>query len=156
MIHPLKHGLNFSPKVIILITAIIFFGCLDVAGADQGFDINIEITGATTGRVMASVYQLEDDTETHFLTTKTVFKISGQPDAAGKFRFTIPHLPNVKHAIAAFEDRNGDGELNTTLFGLPTEKFGFSQNAKATFGPPSFAEAAFLPKKTPELTIDLN
>ena len=102
MINPLKHGLRFSPKVIILISAIVFFGCLDVASADQGFDINIEITGATTGRVMASVYQLEDDTETHFLTTKAVFKISGQPDAAGKFRFTIPHLPNVKHAIAAF------------------------------------------------------
>ena len=97
MINPLKHGLRFSPKVIILITAIVFFGCLDVAGADQGFDINIEITGATTGRVMASVYQLEDDTETHFLTTKAVFKISGQPDAAGSsgLRFRICQMSNM-------------------------------------------------------------
>ena len=120
MIHLLKHGLRFLPKVIILIPVIVFFGCLDVAGADQGFDTNIEITGVKTGRVMASVYQFEDDNETHFLATRAVFKILGQPDAAGKFWFTIPHLPNVKHAIAAFKDRNGDGELNTTLFCLPT------------------------------------
>lgn len=47
------------------------------------------------------------------------------------------------HAIKVFHDVNGNGELDTNLVGMPTEPYGFSNDAKGRFGPPSFGEARF-------------
>ena len=47
-------------------------------------------------------------------------------------------------AIAVFQDLNGDGRLTKSSFGLPIEPYGFSNNARSSFGPPSFSKAAFL------------
>ncbi len=52
-------------------------------------------------------------------------------------------LPPGDYAIAAFHDADGDGELNTSLLGIPTEGYGFSNNARGMFGPPRFDDAAF-------------
>lgn len=48
-----------------------------------------------------------------------------------------------RYAVKLFHDRNGDGELATNVFGIPSEPYGFSNNAPAQFGPPAFADAAF-------------
>ena len=34
-------------------------------------------------------------------------------------------------------------KLDTNFFGIPKEQFGFSNNAKGRFGPPSFESASF-------------
>ncbi|MGR3914222.1 MAG: DUF2141 domain-containing protein [Gammaproteobacteria bacterium] len=47
------------------------------------------------------------------------------------------------YAISSFRDENGDGELNSTIFGIPTEDYAFSNDARAAFGPPDFEKAAF-------------
>ncbi len=48
-----------------------------------------------------------------------------------------------RYAIRLFHDVDGDGALDANLVGIPTEPFGFSNDAPASFGPPSFAAAAF-------------
>ena len=59
--------------------------------------------------------------------------------AACRFKNVKPGL----YAVAVFHDEDGDGEMDTVL-AIPTEGFGFSNNAKpGMFGPPSFKEAAF-------------
>ena len=55
----------------------------------------------------------------------------------------FPNLPSGTYAVSAFHDTNGDEELNTTIFGIPTEAYAFSNDARGIFGPPSFASAAF-------------
>ena len=47
------------------------------------------------------------------------------------------------YAIAVIHDENKDGKLNTGLFGIPTEGFGFSKNPKVRMGAPSFKDTAF-------------
>jgi uncharacterized protein (DUF2141 family) len=47
------------------------------------------------------------------------------------------------YAISAFHDEDSDGELDTGLFGIPTEGWGTSRNAHGTMGPPSWADARF-------------
>ncbi len=47
------------------------------------------------------------------------------------------------YAIRYFHDENNNGAMDTNLFGLPVEGFGFSNNAKVNFGPPSYQQAAF-------------
>lgn len=52
-------------------------------------------------------------------------------------------LPFGEYAIKSFHDKNEDDELDTNFFGIPTEIYGFSNNARGSFGPPSFGEAKF-------------
>lgn len=57
---------------------------------------------------------------------------------------TVTGLAPGRYAIAAFQDLNRDGKLGTNPVGIPNEPFGFSSEARARFGPPSFEAAAFM------------
>lgn len=46
-----------------------------------------------------------------------------------------------QYAVSAFHDLNGDGKLNTSLVGIPTEPYGFSNNARPRFRAPRWSEA---------------
>ena len=52
------------------------------------------------------------------------------------------NLPQGKYAVAVFHDANKNGVLDKNLFGAPSEKYGFSNNARETFSAPSFEKAA--------------
>jgi uncharacterized protein (DUF2141 family) len=63
-------------------------------------------------------------------------------------------LRNVKpgtYAIAVFHDRNGNGKLDRSFIGLPSEPYGFS-NDVGRRGAPSF-EAARVVVREPSTTI---
>lgn len=55
----------------------------------------------------------------------------------------IPDVPAGKYAVAAYADSNNNGKQDTNFFGKPTELYGFSNDARAMFGPPDYAEALF-------------
>lgn len=52
-------------------------------------------------------------------------------------------VPDGPYGVTAFHDENSDGELNKNFLGLPKESFGFSNNPRIFFGPPSFERAKF-------------
>lgn len=52
-------------------------------------------------------------------------------------------LPAGDYGVMAYHDRNSDRKLNTLPVGLPTEPYGFSNDARAPFGPPSWTAARF-------------
>lgn len=47
------------------------------------------------------------------------------------------------YAISAVHDCDENGELNTGTFGMPTEPYGFSNNARNPFGPGKWKDACF-------------
>ncbi len=51
-------------------------------------------------------------------------------------------LPFERLAIAAHHDRNDNGKLDKNALGIPTEPYGFSNNPRGMFGPPSFEQSA--------------
>jgi uncharacterized protein (DUF2141 family) len=63
--------------------------------------------------------------------------------AGGRAACRFKDLKPGVYAVAVFHDEDGDGQMDS-LLGIPTEGFGFSNNAKpGMFGPPSFEDAAF-------------
>jgi uncharacterized protein (DUF2141 family) len=62
---------------------------------------------------------------------------------------TFEGLSPGNYAIAVFHDANTDGKLNTGVFGIPKEGFGFSQNPSIQMRAPRFNEAAFALSNTP-------
>jgi len=56
---------------------------------------------------------------------------------------TFEDLTPGEYAVRLYHDLNDDGEMNTNPFGMPTEPFAFSNNAKGRFGPASWDDAKF-------------
>jgi uncharacterized protein (DUF2141 family) len=49
-------------------------------------------------------------------------------------------IPPGEYALSAFHDENSNNRLDTGTFGIPTEKYGFSNNARGQMGPPAFKD----------------
>jgi len=47
------------------------------------------------------------------------------------------------YAVAVLHDENENDEMDFNFLGMPLEGYGFSNDASATFGPPSFQAASF-------------
>ena len=56
----------------------------------------------------------------------------------------INDLPFGEYAIKAFHDEDANDDLNTNFLGIPVEDYGFSNNARGMFGPPSWEDAKFI------------
>ncbi|PTT32866.1 hypothetical protein DBR28_15035, partial [Chryseobacterium sp. HMWF028] len=57
--------------------------------------------------------------------------------------------------ISAFLDEDLNGKLDKNFLGIPLELYGFSQDARGSFGPPKFKEASFVIKHKNILIINL-
>jgi uncharacterized protein (DUF2141 family) len=61
----------------------------------------------------------------------------------GKCIITIGDLKAGKYACRYFHDENLSGKMETGRFGMPTEGYGFSNNASGMFGPLPFKKWIF-------------
>jgi uncharacterized protein (DUF2141 family) len=71
------------------------------------------------------------------------------------YQVELRDLPPGRYAIAIIHDENSNGKLDTNMVGIPKEGFGFSNNPKVTFGPPSFERASFEIKDNQSINIEL-
>jgi uncharacterized protein (DUF2141 family) len=68
-----------------------------------------------------------------------ITQIEGE-DASFEFSDILPG----KYAIAVIHDENYNGKLDSNMFGIPKEGYGFSSGAEVTLSAPSFSDAVFL------------
>ena len=115
-----------------IFAAAILAAALPALATELTFEIN-GIEGAE-GVVMVALYD-----EANYLKKP----IKGQRvKADGKaVSGTFGDVPPGIYAVIAFHDENGNGKLDKNLVGIPTEKLGYSNNAKGLFGPASFADS---------------
>jgi uncharacterized protein (DUF2141 family) len=114
-------------------------GTLEAHAADASLDLTIERIAPIEGQIAVAIFA-----------TAEAYK-SGKDSIASEMvsvdgetvTVSFSGLESGACAIKIFHDVNGNGELDTNLLGFPTEPFGFSNEAKARFGPPSFDEARF-------------
>lgn len=52
-------------------------------------------------------------------------------------------VPPGSYAIAILHDENNNQKMDKNMLGIPKEGYGFSNNASAPFGPPSYKKASF-------------
>lgn len=110
----------------------------------------VEITGLRNdaGEVFLSVYPGRQG----FPNDITVAVVNRhQPIIDRQCRVVIDPLPYGEYAVSVLHDENLDGQMASTLLGIPKEGFGFSGNPKAKLGPPDYDDVRFLllsPEKT--------
>ena len=59
------------------------------------------------------------------------------------------------YAVAIFQDLNGNGTLDKNALGIPSEPYGFSNDARGKMGPPKFKDAAFSFSGVEKILINL-
>jgi uncharacterized protein (DUF2141 family) len=112
-----------------------------VAATAGAADLTVTVKGvrSSSGAVLLAVY----DREGSFMNPAQA-KFSRKENAAkGEVKFVFHDVPPGKYAVASFHDENGNGKLDTNAAGIPTEGYGFSNDAQGYGGPPAFLQAAF-------------
>lgn len=106
------------------------------APADPRLVITITHARNATGRIVVTLYG--SDPRAFLEQRIALVEVPIQGDTAQAcFALSAPG----DYAVSIFHDENGDHTLNRTLFGLPEEGFGFSNDAPVRLGPPSFSAA---------------
>lgn len=69
----------------------------------------------------------------------------------------IDSLEYGEYAIRVFHDENENEKIDTNFLGIPTERYGYSNDASSWFGPPSWDKAKFIfdqPEMLLEIKVD--
>jgi uncharacterized protein (DUF2141 family) len=64
------------------------------------------------------------------------------------------NLPQGVYSVALFHDENMNGRLDSNVFGIPSEGYGFSNNPSKGFGPPKPEQTTFAVKQ-PKCAIQI-
>jgi uncharacterized protein (DUF2141 family) len=68
---------------------------------------------------------------------------------------TFRDVPYGDYAVQAYHDENGNKRLDANALGIPSEPYGFSRDARGTFGPPEYADARF-DFRMPEMAVKVH
>jgi uncharacterized protein (DUF2141 family) len=128
----------WSPHMI-RTAALSAFAFLTLASACEAQEahrltLNLDL-GARSGRVMLALFNSEDA----YGGGAPVRQVT--VDAAGDPRAVFDDLPAGDYAAKMFHDVNGDGRMNANPFGMPTEPFAFTNNARGNMGPAGWDRA---------------
>jgi uncharacterized protein (DUF2141 family) len=106
----------------------------------EEFTLRVRVTGFTTdaGKAYIGLYRKGDKFPE--MNAQFIGKIVEINNGVAEFSFA--HLPKNDYALAVYHDKNKNGKLDKNLVGMPTEKYGFSNNARETFSAPSFEQAS--------------
>jgi uncharacterized protein (DUF2141 family) len=100
-------------------------------------NLKVQNIKKAVGDIYIAVYDNEDDyMENRF--AEAIAKVESE----GSLEVVLK-IPYGKYAVTIFHDVNQDAELSTNFMGIPKEPYGFSNNPKSTFGPPSFEQSLF-------------
>nr|WP_287939531.1 DUF2141 domain-containing protein [Algoriphagus sp.] len=117
--------------------------------------LEIQINQAKSDKGMIRVLIFSKETGFPDQPTKALKSLSISPKNKSGL-LSVTDLPPGKYAVSVIHDEDNDGKLTTNAVGYPTEKFGFSNNPKMYFSPPSFEKAAFeLQSESKRIEINL-
>jgi uncharacterized protein (DUF2141 family) len=115
--------------------------------------LSIHISGISKikGSLFIAIFRATDDFPVFGKQFKGIVK-----EVEGKSQnYNFDDLPEGEYALAIYQDENRNKILDKNLLGIPTEIYGFSNNARRTFSAPSFQEAKFKLNKDLQQTVFL-
>ncbi|MEO0872832.1 MAG: DUF2141 domain-containing protein [Pseudomonadota bacterium] len=125
-----------------LVAAALLSTCEAPAEADPADTASLTVTLTnienTTGIIRLGVFAGEEDYENGGGVTGANVAVDESTETV-----TIDGLTPGTYAIKLYHDVDDDGEMDTNPFGMPTEPFGFSNDARGRFGPAKWADAKF-------------
>jgi uncharacterized protein (DUF2141 family) len=131
------------------------FGLVSFTAADRAdsthFDLTVTVTNIQNakGKVSFGLFRKQDSFPIKGKQFKGVFVETTK----SKTKYTFQNLERDSYAVAVYHDENNNGIMDKNLVGAPTEAYGFSRNARATFSAPSFEDAKIDLKENKSIEI---
>ena len=152
-------GVLMRVRCLLCFAVLMFANVPAVASAQSSscpvIHVKIQNIRNSTGNVACALFDSPVGFPTEFLRYATNIIAIKIRDAEARCNFL--DVPPGTYALAVSHDENMDGKINTNWIGIPTEGYGFSNDAKALLGPPSFSAARFpYEGGTLDLTISLH
>jgi len=120
-----------------------------------GIHVQILDIRNSSGAVACALFESPEGFPTEYLHSATNIMIIKVRDKQARCDFE--DIPPGTYALVVVHDENMNGKLDANWLGIPTEGYGFSNDAKAFLGAPSFSAASFLyDGRNVDLTIRLN
>jgi uncharacterized protein (DUF2141 family) len=133
-------------RVVAVVLSLLVLGPPAWAG-----DLTVTVTGirSASGSVMIGLYDsaegfgvaIKHATEAGLLTDRGRLVGAALRAALGAQSIIFTQLPPGRYAVIAFHDENDNGRLDESPWGVPTEGYGFSNDAQGFLAAPSFAAA---------------
>lgn len=120
-----------------------------------GIHVRILDIKNSTGAIACALFESPVGFPTEFLHYATHIMVMKIRDTQARCDFL--DIPLGTYALAVIHDENMNGELDANFLGVPTEGYGFSNDATAMMSAPSFDAASFTyGGRTLDLMISLN
>ena len=145
-------------RCVAVLAALVFASFPAIAVAQPpcpGIHVKILDIRNSTGAVACALFESQEGFPTEFLHSATNIMVIKIRDTQARCDFE--DIAPGTYALAVVHDENMNGKLDTNWLGIPTEGYGFSNDATASQGAPSFSAASFpYDGRTLDLTIGLN
>lgn len=115
----------------------LLFGLCNMLFAQSQLEVVVKGIKNTKGNIRVGIFKDEKS----FLKEARFGKVVKAQKDEIKVVF---ELPTGKYAVSVIHDENENDELDSGLFGIPKEGFGFANDAMGTLGPPSFEKASII------------
>jgi uncharacterized protein (DUF2141 family) len=106
-----------------------------------GIHVTILNIRNSTGTIACALFESPEGFPTEYLRSATNVMVIKIRKAQANCDFQ--DIPPGTYAMAVVHDENMNGKLDTNWLGVPTEGYGFSNDARGVLGPPPFSEASF-------------
>ena len=136
-----------------MICSIVLWAGLLGLSAPPVVSIEVEVleVKSSVGNIQVGLY-LDKKT---FRNPKKRYKGAIVAAKPGTMRVTLEGVPSGTYAIGVWHDANKNGIVDKSLVGIPSEGYGFSNDAQGFTGPPDFEDATFVVDATKQKTLKL-
>ncbi len=137
-------------KTILTLVGIAVAATVLFANGPNTLTVKVKNLKNTDGRLEVSLFSSEAD-----WLNKGAQKIVAFEDT-DEVVVTFEDVTPGIYAVSVIHDENSNGDLDTGFLGIPTEDYGFSNDAKGTFGPASFGDSKFEMSADKKIVININ
>ena len=78
-----------------------------------------------------------------FLARNAALRQQSLPVREGQVTWVVRDVPYGSYAVQAYHDENSNRRLDRNFLGIPSEPYGFSNDARSMMRAPTYEEAAF-------------
>lgn len=114
--------------------------------------LHVKIVGfrSSAGKVKITIY----DSKSAYKAHKGSFRKTFLPIHGNTSEWVLENIPLGEYALMFYHDANDNQKLDRNVFGLPKERYGFSNDAKPRLGLPQYEAVKFVVDSDPtRLTV---
>ena len=144
IVKKVKRPISRGVRCLALCAVLMFVHLPAVAFAQTacpGIHVKILNIRNSAGAVACALFESPAGFPTEFLHSATNIMIIKVRDTQARCDFE--DIAPGTYALAVIHDENMNGKLDTNFLGIPMEGYGFSNDATALFGAPSFPASCF-------------